>query len=948
MQDWKDILVEMAKKLTPPFAFAVLFVVVLGQFGAQIPAEYTQLVYAVGLALPLLWVGVELAQVVKQSRTAETEKNQQADQFVVGRDSKKSVIIQGTRNEVRYIINNYASIEKPSEKAGLESQLIDYLDWVQESFGSITLRGIEQEGRQVVTLPLETVYVPLQAEASSDGELASDMNLEKMQARLEKEHGTEKIKLNQVISMGKRIIITGGPGSGKTTVLQHIAWTLANAIKAGSPQLAQEKLGLSELPLPIYVPLSLFATYLRDLPKNANGKDKSLATFISDYLLQRQMHLSLSSDFLSALIRDGKNVILLLDGLDEVPDEGERARTRQSIEDLTAGRENLRVLVTSRIAAYRGNAVLGRGFRHIRVLPLHPENVRDLVIQAYSSIYKKSATQASEKSRALLTDIERLENERRERLGDGAEPFVDSPLMVRMLLIVHFNNRRLPDQRADLYQKAVDAMLRPDYNLEQEVSFEIEHRVAGSLAMNREMYQYLAYHMHGQGQEQGREIEEDSLRQILSAEPTYAPFVNELISQTRERGTLLEERGGLYRFIHLSFQEFLVGRYFVEVVRDVEKIAAQIENDLASDSWWREPILLTIGYLDLTAPLMARRLLLRLSGADEGNAARDGKMSLDQSLSAAELAASAYMECKSQALDLAEKLKTRLLILHERGKTEKWSPLIMVAAADTLDELGYSLPGAYSFIPIPNPQSAQFLLARYPVTNAQYARFLKPENFENPALWTGFPMFNQDSARMSGSWDVLTRAWLNEQEKEQGVLFPRTWRDPRFGFSRPNAPLVGISWYEANAYCQWLLAGWDDLEEGRQGLPKPREIRLPTEAEWILAAGGTENDRFAFGELGNLKKLPQYANTDESAIGRTTPVWMYPAGATKEGLMDMSGNVFEWQANYRDEKSGYLALRGGSWYDFVDLARVSGWDYYFPRYGFNRLGFRLVVFALPQ
>ena len=306
------------------------------------------------------------------------------------------------------------------------------------------------------------------------------------------------------------------------------------------------------------------------------------------------------------------------------------------------------------------------------------------------------------------------------------------------------------------------------------------------------------------------------------------------------------------------------------------------------------------------------------------------------------------MECKSQALDLAEKLKTRLLILHERGKTEKWSPLIMVAAADTLDELGYSLPGAYSFIPIPNPQSAQFLLARYPVTNAQYARFLKPENFENPALWTGFPMFNQDSARMSGSWDVLTRAWLNEQEKEQGVLFPRTWRDPRFGFSRPNAPLVGISWYEANAYCQWLLAGWDDLEEGRQGLPKPREIRLPTEAEWILAAGGTENDRFAFGELGNLKKLPQYANTDESAIGRTTPVWMYPAGATKEGLMDMSGNVFEWQANYRDEKSGYLALRGGSWYFSEDLARVSGGDDFSPHVGNDLLGFRVVVFALPQ
>ena len=88
--------------------------------------------------------------------------------------------------------------------------------------------------------------------------------------------------------------------------------------------------------------------------------------------------------------------------------------------------------------------------------------------------------------------------------------------------------------------------------------------MAGSLAMNREMLQYLAYHMHAQGEKQGREIEEDVLRQILGGEPTYAPFVDELMAQTFQRGTLLEERDGLYRFIHLSFQEFLAGRYLVE------------------------------------------------------------------------------------------------------------------------------------------------------------------------------------------------------------------------------------------------------------------------------------------------------------------------------------------------------------------------------------------------
>jgi formylglycine-generating enzyme required for sulfatase activity len=165
---------------------------------------------------------------------------------------------------------------------------------------------------------------------------------------------------------------------------------------------------------------------------------------------------------------------------------------------------------------------------------------------------------------------------------------------------------------------------------------------------------------------------------------------------------------------------------------------------------------------------------------------------------------------------------------------------------------------------------------------------------------------------------------------------------------RPNAPVVGISWYEANAYCKWLLANWDELEEGRQGLAKPAEIRLPKEEEWELAAVGTKNKRFAFGELDKekIKDLPRYANTDESGIGRTTPVWMYPNGASPHQVMDMSGNVWEWQANYCDKDHDYLSWRGGSWYLNQGGARVSYRDYLDPHYRRFSVGFR--VSALPS
>jgi len=948
MKDWKDILVELAKKLTAPLAFGILFIAAISQFGSQIPSQYINLVYDIGIGVLVVWVIYEVFH-AWQSRRVESQTG------------NNSVLSTGRNSQITYIVNNYAQNTAGISKEELENQLKEYLDWVQEIFGTITLRGISHGRDSAVILPLETVYVPLAAEITPERDDLSvytneDDRREEMERLIKQGRENTKIDLNQILSISTRLIVTGGPGSGKTTVLQHIAWTFAQAIQTGKTATAKQKLGIEPpFPLPIYVPLSLYASYLRDLPKNAKAKEKQLATFISEYLLQRQMHLTLSPDFIAHLLREEKSAILLLDGLDEVPDENERIRVRQAIEDLVAGRENLRVVVTSRTRAYREGSVFGHGFRHISVLPLDWENVKALVTHAYRSIHSHSEGQAKEKAQNLLTDITNLEESRKQRLGENIEPFVASPLMVRMLLIVHFNNRKLPDQRADLYLKAVDAILRPDYNLDQSVSEEIEHRVAGSLAMNREMLQYLAYHMHRKGDEQGREITEESLSEILLQESTYAPFVSELIAQTRQRGTLLEERGGLYRFIHLSFQEFLVGRFFVENVRDLDKIAEELENGLSLDSWWREPILLTVGYLDLTAPVMARRLILRLAGAEKKYAKRQDTLPLDTCLASAELATSAYLECKAQSPDLAKLLKERLLELHKQGETKKWTPTIMASAADTLDELEYVPKDLYEFAPIEQVGNL-FYMAKHPITNLQYKLFLDSPDYADEKFWMDFPKFDESGQPMKDTWGRQGLKWLKEaqENKEDSpdgkVILPRYWNDPRFGIARRTVPVVGITWWEANAFCKWLTEHWKDIPEyaAQKDALRGKIIRLPTEIEWAASHGKKDEALYAWGELPKGEDITRFANTRESGINRTTPAGMYPLGRTKNGIWDMSGNVWEWQANFYDKDHDYLGLRGGSWSNGEGSARVSIRNLSHPGFLWSNFGFRVVACSPPS
>ncbi len=173
-----------------------------------------------------------------------------------------------------------------------------------------------------------------------------------------------------------------------------------------------------------------------------------------------------------------------------------------------------------------------------------------------------------------------------------------------------------------------------------------------------------------------------------------------------------------------------------------------------------------------------------------------------------------------------------------------------------------------------------FNIAKYPITRSQYNAFLSAEDgYRNP-LW----------------WDDRLDA--------------RTWRqkNPDIHFQNVIAgsdyPVSNVSWFEAVAFCKWLAYRFNSPSPELT----PMTITLPTEAQWLRAARGDSSRIYPWGGKFDSSRC----NTKDSNIGRTTPVTQYITGASPFGVMDMSGNVFEWflESHTGEDVRG---VRGGSW-----------------------------------
>jgi formylglycine-generating enzyme required for sulfatase activity len=515
------------------------------------------------------------------------------------------------------------------------------------------------------------------------------------------------------------------------------------------------------------------------------------------------------------------------------------------------------------------------------------------------------------------------------------------PLLLQIMALLWKEHEYLPDSRLTLYDAALNYLL--DYRDRKRkikpplLSAENARRVLGpvSLWMQEEVKK----------DEVNRDEMHSKMEDILRTldKPIRASdFCQNLVERA---GVLVEYGENDYLFRHKSFREYLAG---VQLSRNLYQSADYLDNLVFhfGDDWWSEVFRFFIAQLNdavlferfmvklfeapVTESLDPKQQALLLTLVREAPQKQYGELMTKLPDTALSTNRQRYLaEClrtigREDALDAVRRFEakgTSGLFINSRESDAHY--LLIRGGTFT-----YSVTKKRVTLP-------EFRLARYPVTNRQYRRFidyLRTGRLDGAEVMPLAQFREALAAFAQKEW----LEWLVETARGNTDLAGafRSGSDDDKRFNGEEQPVVDVHWYAARSYCLWLSL----LESGGNDTAL---CRLPTETEWEYAASGAEGHLYPWG---NAEPTPKRANYGRNE-NRTTPVGSYPAGATPEGVLDMAGNVWEWQENLFDNKKypGARALRGGSWLSGTGSLRCSSrGDYCGPDGGNVNIGFRVL------
>ncbi|MBT6483680.1 MAG: NACHT domain-containing protein [Planctomycetaceae bacterium] len=481
-------------------------------------------------------------------------------------------------DEARPWITEKAATEKTTTTAFLIPT--KYYKNIQSDFYRLDIAGIDSE--RVFDIPLSEIYVRLRVMFDEDAPKESE------------DYDGGPLDIQTALLRYRKLVIVGDPGSGKSTFLKYIALMLARSFVTGDSSIARDKLSLPEpLPIPIFLSCWDLADFLKQHDKLTLS---TLVAFIVDRLTA--YGFSALPAAVEKLLEAG-NCCLLFDGLDEVPTNAGREAISRLLEQCVKRYGDNRYVVTSRIRAYTGGTMLAGEFTRCDIQPFDADDraefIRNWVALLFQVQPEDVETEGSDAADEFYKITGAIE------ASDRIRPLAVNPLLLTVIAIVHRNRKRLPEQRVDLYDECVDVLLGQRKEAERiqlsgkavGLDEQQEDEVHEERAWVRKRFAEIALHILSQDGDHEEATKADVVKLLTprfvdkgaTTEEQAASKAESFLRRQELRSGLLVSRHSLsYRFVHLTFQEFLAAWQLSNM--DFDDAAKIIQPPLRLAKWF--------------------------------------------------------------------------------------------------------------------------------------------------------------------------------------------------------------------------------------------------------------------------------------------------------------------------------------------------------------------------
>ena len=894
--------------------------------------------------------------------------------------AKNKGVIIGTKEEHHH---HYPEGTPLPEQEKAKEYRQKYLDSLKAMCLQLPLASLGLVKRPDKEVSLNDVYINLDTttRVKEDGspldDKAGPMESNDRDEYIFMEDKSRLLTMREAVQRHNYLVILGDPGSGKSTFVKR--FLAVDCCSAGSA-------------LPLLIVLRSLAGKLREvantLPADWQEKEDALANIVLDEActaLDRFRLEAYREAFQEEIMAGG--TIIAFDGLDEVPLE-ERRLLKEAINAATNRFSPAQTLITCRIRSYHGASKL-EGYPDYTLSTLNQEQMTDFCKAWYNGLAVAGAyapDHATTRGNELVNAI------RNPTIGEIG----NNPMLLTTLAIVHEQDNHLPNQRVVLYDRAINILLTRWEGAREDLENSAGKDLAEFLRDNsrvRPVLQYMAYQAHNsgrnEGQNQAADIEWAVAYRHLRDKLGNADLAEAFLKYVDERAGLLVGEGDAsgvparFSFAHRTFQEYLAGCYLLkerdhDLVRQLTELAGKGE-------YWTLAIQLCGEQLFYNSdPPEENRLLDLASTLCPIDPKTDQDFHLvNWSAFFASLPGAEKMKAnegvpggggaelhKRLQNQLLETLKSKLPAI-ERAEAGRLLGVLGDPRVELLelDAMSFCYVPAGAFMMGSEDKDGEALywekpchqqtipywywIGQYAVTNGQYAQFVEAGGYGNRAYWSDVGWSEKEA-----------EGWVNRDQFSES-------------FQLSNHPVVGVSWYEAHAFTNWLNETMGAL------LPSGYSLSLPNELEWEKAVrGGLEVpqeqviSKLSDG-LGRVKIAMQpHANATqvyswgdemeaeglnfyEHGINRPTPGGCFESGASVYGAVDMLGNVLEWTRDgwsetYPMDKKEQAALgdpkgdeprvwRGGSFNYSGQNCRCAYRNNDLPNVRYFGLGFRLVL-----